>query len=263
MKKSGRPLGSKKQGAPKKIINQLDKVLRYQNDLILVENIDDWIYKSCNINISLPVTVEADFNKLITYTLEDKNFLKLETIESNIHPFVVDQYHLLYIATLKILEEISAEKISPKKLHQIIVDAITTIENSYISFSVIAVSPITFSPLQSYKINLSEEIQNLLKTKEFQSKMKEKYIQFWKALETTARSVCLFEQSITREPKTLYKLKNHKSKKFLIEVLNDLESPIPDDNKNYSSILEIASPKHQNREYVCKLFGLNKSALKK
>jgi hypothetical protein len=93
--------------------------------------------------------------------------------------------------------------------------------------------------------------------------MKEKYIQFWKALETTARSVCLFEQSITREPKTLYKLKNHKSKKFLIEVLNDLESPILDDNKNYSSILEIASPKHQNREYVCKLFGLNKSALKK
>ena len=74
MANKGRPLGSKKQGAPKKIIEKLDQILRYHNDLSLLDNIQNWVTQSCNVNITLLSNNKKEFEDL-------KQTIKLKTNE--------------------------------------------------------------------------------------------------------------------------------------------------------------------------------------
>ena len=263
MANKGRRLGSKKQGAPKNIIKQLDQVLRYHNDLSLLDNIQNWVTQSCNVNITLLSNNKEEFEDLKIIEL-DVNSSTLDDQSSYRFPFVHDQYHLLHIANRKILDEIISKKISPRILKRTISDAINIITQSNISFSVIAVDPPP-SPVQySIKVNLSERLHHLLRSEEFQAKMKAPYLEFWEELEKILISLCKYEEKLKQEPKMVYKFKGDekKSKEKLIEVLCDLEQPTPDKNVEHSSILEVLPPKDKNREYVSKFFGLKKSALK-
>lgn len=270
MANQGRPLGSKKQGAPKKIIEKLDQILRYHNDLSLLDNIQDWVTQSCHANISLPFINNEQFEYLKSNELDDDKYLRLEYLNSYMFAFGLDQYHLLHIAHLKILDEIISRNISPRILKRTISDAINIITQSNISFSVIAVHPPP-SPVQySIKVNLSKKLHEKLRTKEFQAKMIAPYLEFWEELEKIVNSLCKYEEKLMQEPKLkhepkmVYKFKGDekKSKEKLIEVLCDLEQPTPDKNVEHSSILEVLPPKDKNREYVSKFFGLKKSALK-
>jgi hypothetical protein len=176
-------------------------------------------------------------------------------------PFVLDQYHLLHIAHLKILDEIISRNISPQTLRQTILDSKNSLVQSNISYSVIAVSPPP-SPVQySIKVNLSERLHDLLRTEEFQTKMKAPYLEFWEELEKIVISLCKYEEKLKQglklkqEPKSVYKFKGDvkDSKEKLIDALCELE---------HSSILEVLPPKVKNREYVSKFFGLKRTALK-
>ena len=270
MADKGRPSGTKKQGVPKKIIEKLDQILRYHNDLSLLDNIQNWVTQSCNVNITLLSNNKKEFEDLKIIELDDVNSLRLDDQSSYRFPFVHDQYHLLHIANRKILDEITSKKISPRILKRTISDAINIITQSNISFSVIAVNPPT-SPVQySIKVNLSKKLHEKLRTKEFQVKMIAPYLEFWEELEKIVNSLCKYEEKLMQEPKLkhepkmVYKFKGDekKSKEKLIEVLCDLEQPTPDKNVEHSSILEVLPPKDKNREYVSKFFGLKKSALK-
>ena len=68
----GRPLGTKKQGAPQKIINLLDQVLRYNNELSLLDNIQNWVAQTCNINITLLSNKNQEFESLKIIELDDE-----------------------------------------------------------------------------------------------------------------------------------------------------------------------------------------------
>ena len=261
MANKGRQLGSKKQGVPKKIIEKLDQILRYHNDLSLLDNIQNWVTQSCHANISLPFINNEQFEYLKSNELDDDKYLRLEYLNSYMFAFGLDQYHLLHIAHLKILDEIISKNISPQTLRQTILDSKNSLVQSNISYSVIAVSPPPFEVLSSIKVNLSERLHNLLRTEEFQAKMKAPYLEFWEELEKIVNSLCKYEEKLMQEPKLqhepkmVYKFKGDekKSKDKVIEVLCELEQ---------SLILEVLPPKVKNREYVSKFFGLKRTALK-
>jgi hypothetical protein len=261
MANQGRPLGSKKQGVPKKIIEQLDQILRYNNDLSLLDNIQNWVTQSCNVNITLLSNNNKEFEDLKIIELDDVNSLRLDDQSSYRFPFVHDQYHLLHIANRKILDEITSKKISPRILKRTISDAINIITQSNISFSVIAVNPPT-SPVQySIKVNLSKKLHEKLRTKEFQAKMIAPCLEFWEELEKILISLCKYEEKLKQglklkqEPKLVYKFKvdDKESKDKVIDALCELEQ---------SLTLEVLPPKVKNREYVSKFFGLKRTALK-
>ena len=261
MANQGRKLGSKKQGVPKKIIEKLDQILRYNNDLSLLDNIQNWVTQSCNVNITLLSNNNKEFEDLKIIELDDVNSLRLDDQSSYRFPFVHDQYHLLHIANRKILDEIISKKISPRILKRTISDAINIITQSNISFSVIAVNPPP-SPVQySIKVNLSERLHHLLRTAEFQAKMKAPYLEFWEELEMILISLCKYEEKLKQglklkqEPKLVYKFKvdDKVSKDKVIDALCELEQ---------SLTLEVLPPKVKNREYVSKFFGLKRTALK-
>ena len=169
--------------------------------------------------------------------------------------FGLDQYHLLHIAHLKILDEIISKNISPQTLRQTILDSKNSLVQSNISYSVIAVSPPPFEVLSSIKVNLSERLHNLLRTEEFQAKMKAPYLEFWEELEKILISLCKYEEKLKQEPKLVYKFNDDDkdSQEKLIDALFELE---------HGSILEVLPPKVKNREYVSKFFGLKRTALK-
>lgn len=266
----GRPSGTKKQGAPKKIINVLDQVLRYNNKLSLLDNIQNWVTKTCNINITLLSNKNKEFDSLKIIELDYHNIFKPDNKSINSFPFVHDKYHLLHLAHLKILDEIISKKTSPQILNRTIADAIITITQSNISFNVVAVNPPPARVQDVVKVNLSKKLRDKLGAKEFQTKMKAPYLEFWQELEKIVFCLCKYEEKLMQEPKLkhepkmVYKFKGDekKSKEKLIGVLCDLEQPTPDKNVEHSSILEVLSPKDKNREYVSKFFGLKKSALK-
>ena len=255
MANKGRPLGSKKQGAPKKIIEKLDQILRSHNDLSLLDNIQNWVTQSCHANISLPFINNEQFEYLKSNELDDDKYLRLEYLNSYMFAFGLDQYHLLHIANRKILDEIISKKISPRILKRTISDAINIITQSNISFSVIAVDPPP-SPVQySIKVNLSERLHHLLRSEEFQAKMKAPYLEFWEELEKILISLCKYEEKLKQEPKLVYKFNDDDkdSQEKLIDALFELE---------HGSILEELPPKVKNREYVSKFFGLKRTAMK-
>jgi hypothetical protein len=266
----GRPSGTKKQGAPQKIINLLDQVLRYNNELSLLDNIQNWVAQTCNINITLLSNKNQEFESLKIIELDDDNILRLDNQSIYSFPFVHDQYHLLHLTHLKILDEIISKKISPQILNRTIADAISTITQSNISFNVVAVNPPPARVQYTVKVNLSKELRNKLRAEEFQTKMKAPYLEFWQELEKIVICLCKYEEKLMQEPKLkqepkmVYKFigDEKKSKEKLIEVLCNLEQPTPDKNVEHSSILEVLPPKDKNREYVSKFFGLKKSALK-
>ena len=255
MANKGRPLGSKKQGAPKKIIEKLDQILRYHNDLSLLDNIQNWVTQSCHANISLPFINNEQFEYLKSNELDDDKYLRLEYLNSYMFAFGLDQYHLLHIAHLKILDEIISKNISPQTLRQTILDSKNSLVQSNISYSVIAVSPPPFEVLSSIKVNLSERLHNLLRTEEFQAKMKAPYLEFWEELEKILISLCKYEEKLKQEPKLVYKFNDDDkdSQEKLIDALFELE---------HGSILEVLPPKVKNREHVSKFFGLKRTALK-
>ena len=100
MANKGRQLGSKKQGVPKKIIEKLDQILRYHNDLSLLDNIQNWVTQSCNVNITLLSNNKKEFEDLKIIELDDVNSLRLDDQSSYRFPFVHDQYHLFYLLKL-------------------------------------------------------------------------------------------------------------------------------------------------------------------